>query len=210
VEDVLPLEPVLQLAERRPGQEPRGEGRGELETILAAGAFAAYILWLDRPAFRGNSVVRFTLVNFAVQSLAMIPLAIATAHSPSDLIDAYASPTPLALLGVLIVACTLGGYGIMSRFQRDVTPTEAGLIYCLEPVFVAAIALFMPAWLSRWCGVEYADETLTWSLLAGGGLIVAANVLIALAPPPKRAEEAGAGTTAEPIEARPVGSEHER
>ena len=64
-----------------------------------------------------------------------------------------------------------------------ITPTEAGLIYCLEPVFTAALALFLPAMLSGWGGFDYPNETATFALLAGGGLITVANVLIQLRPP---------------------------
>ena len=47
------------------------------------------------------------------------------------------------------------------------------------------MALFLPVLFSRWAGFDYANETLTWQLLAGGGLITFANVLIQLKPPPK-------------------------
>ena len=61
--------------------------------------------------------------------------------------------------------------------------TEAGLIYCVEPIFASALALFLPALLSVWAGINYPNETATWTLLAGGGLITAANVLLQLRPP---------------------------
>jgi hypothetical protein len=36
----------------------------------------------------------------------------------------------------------------------------------------------LPAWFSRWAGIDYPNEILTPHLLLGGGLITAANVLV--------------------------------
>jgi hypothetical protein len=47
------------------------------------------------------------------------------------------------------------------------------------------MALVLPGLFSRWAAVDYANETATWTLLLGGGLITLANVLIQLKPPPK-------------------------
>jgi drug/metabolite transporter (DMT)-like permease len=71
----------------------------------------------------------------------------------------------------------------MNKWQPSITATEAGLIYCTEPIFTSVMALFLPALLSAWAGFNYPNETLTWHLLLGGGLITAANVLIQLRPP---------------------------
>ena len=67
---------------------------------------------------------------------------------------------------------------MMNGWQRRVTATEAGLIYCAEPLFVSALALFLPGWFSLWTGVNYPNEHLTARLLAGGTLLTAANVLL--------------------------------
>jgi drug/metabolite transporter (DMT)-like permease len=93
-------------------------------------------------------------------------------------LQAYASPAACGFLGILIVICTLGAYLLMNYWQRRVTATEAGLIYCSEPVIASALALFLPAIFSGWANISYANETLTARLLIGGGLITAANVLL--------------------------------
>lgn len=72
----------------------------------------------------------------------------------------------------------MGGYLLMNRWQRDVTATEAGLIYSVEPVVTSVLALFLPGLISTWAGIHYANETLTARLLIGGGLVTAANVLL--------------------------------
>ena len=66
----------------------------------------------------------------------------------------------------------------MNIWQPRVPATEAGLIYTTEPVFTAIYVLFLPAALSSLIGHTYQNETLTQSLLVGGSLIIAANVLM--------------------------------
>jgi len=84
----------------------------------------------------------------------------------------------LAWLVVLVVFCTVIAYTLMNRWQRHVSATEAGLIYCIEPVIASVLALFLPGWLSHWSDINYANEQLTLRLLLGGGLITVANVLL--------------------------------
>jgi len=157
-------------------------GRGEVETLVASLIFTGQILWLERPRFARNSVRHFTLVMFGMICAFCLPLAWATAHRPADLWHAYATPPPLIALGVLVLFSTLGGYLLMNRWQPRVTATEAGLIYCVEPVFASVVAFFMPGWYSRWAGVNYPNEHVASNLVIGGGLITVANMLIQLRP----------------------------
>ncbi len=159
-------------------------GRGEIETLLGSVLFTGQILWLQRPGYAGNDVRRFSLVMFAVMALSMVPAAVLTTRSAGDWWTAYRTGPLLALLGVLVGVCTFGGYLLMNRWQREVSATQAGLIYCAEPVFVSVLVLFLPEWLAAFAGVAYPNESLTWRLLLGGGLITAANVTLTLAPPP--------------------------
>lgn len=155
-------------------------GRGEWETIGASVVFTGQILWLDRPKYAANKVTHFSLVMFAVMTLVCLPVALLTAVRPADWLRAYSSVATLGFLGILISFCTLGGYTLMNRWQRHVSATQAGLIYCVEPVFASLFALFLPAWFSAWSSTEYDNEKLSVHLLAGGALITAANVLIQL------------------------------
>jgi drug/metabolite transporter (DMT)-like permease len=66
----------------------------------------------------------------------------------------------------------------MNSFQPRVAATEAGLIYTTEPLFTAGFAMFLPVLLGRLAGHPYANESLTTSLVAGGSLILAANLLM--------------------------------
>jgi drug/metabolite transporter (DMT)-like permease len=77
---------------------------------------------------------------------------------------------------------SLLAFSWMNTYQPYVTAIQAAVIYTLEPVFVSAWAFFLPAILTAFCGIPYANETLTIPMVVGGGLIIAANFL-ALAPP---------------------------
>ena len=115
---------------------------------------------------------------FFVMALLCVPLVLATSPGTAAWLRAYASPAASGFLVVLVSLCTLGGYLLMNRWQRQVTATEAGLIYCIEPVLASALALFLPGWLSAWTDLPYGNERLTARLLVGGGLVTAANVLL--------------------------------
>lgn len=156
--------------------------RGEWETLLASVFFTGQILWLQRPAFARNDANHFSLVMFVVMAIVGVLLAAGSQHAPGDWFTAYTSAGSWALMGLLVVFSTLGGYLLMNHWQPLVSATEAGLIYCAEPVFVSLSAVFLPAWMGWLAGVDYPNETLDRSLLIGGGLITLANVLIQAGP----------------------------
>jgi drug/metabolite transporter (DMT)-like permease len=153
-------------------------GRGEAETIIAAVFFAGQILMLERPRYASNNVMHFTAVMFLGTALLLAPLAFLTAPNVTAIPRAYGTSSVWLVMGSIILFCTLGAYILMNRWQRFVTATEAGLIYCVEPVAASLFALFLPGLLSMLAGVNYANEVVTWRLLVGGALITGANVLI--------------------------------
>jgi drug/metabolite transporter (DMT)-like permease len=155
-------------------------GRGEAETIIASTIFTGQILWLQRPKFSVNNVNHFTLVMFTVTALVCAPVAWITtpASGPGAWLTAFQTPATWLVLAILAVFCTLGSYRLMNRWQPYLTATQAGLLYCLEPVFATVFALFLPGLFSAWAGIQYPNEHLTSNLLIGGLLITAANVLI--------------------------------
>ena len=153
-------------------------GRGEIETLLASLMFTGQILNLERARYAENRPVMMTFVAFIVMALIAAPVALHTAPDTASWWRAYASPAAAGLMAIVTVFCTLGAYIVMNLWQRRVSATEAGLIYCAEPVFASVMALFLPEIFSRWAHIGYANESLTLRLLIGGGLITAANVLI--------------------------------
>lgn len=160
-------------------------GRGELETLLSSVFFMMQIFTLDRKDFADNRALPVSLVMFTVQALMFTGMAAATAPSPAALLAPWASGPWLGFTLALTLFCTLGAYTLMTKWQPKITATEAGLIYCVEPLFASVLALFLPALLSAWGGFDYPNEQITWHLLVGGGLITAANILLQLKPPAK-------------------------
>lgn len=161
-------------------------GRGEWETLLSSLFFMGIILTLDKKAFAGNRPEKITLVMFATLALAFWPLAAITAPDTAALIVPWTSAVWLGFTAGLTVFCTVGAFSLMNAWQPKITATEAGLIYCIEPIFGSAMALFLPAWFSMCAGIDYANERATWTLLVGGSLITLANVLLQLKPPVKQ------------------------
>lgn len=179
---------VAVLAGVRPGALKLG--RGELETLLASLLFTGQIIALEHERYAGGRPRLFTTVMFAAMAALCAPVVWVTAPSPAACLRVFATPATAGMLVVLVVFCTLGAYTVMNTWQPFVTATEAGLIYCLEPVLACLLALCLPFWLSRWAGMNYPNEHLTFRLVAGGGLITAANGLLQSPwrePPPERA-----------------------
>jgi drug/metabolite transporter (DMT)-like permease len=153
-------------------------GRGEWETLGAALAFTFQIILLERPVYASNRPLPVTALMFAGFAAWSLPVALATAPHPQALLEVWSSAAAVAHLVVLAVVCTVLAYGLMTTWQPKISATEAGLIYCFEPVCASFYALFLPAWLATATGVAYANETLTTSLVVGGLLITLANVIL--------------------------------
>ncbi len=160
-------------------------GRGEWETLLSSLFFMGQILTLERKDFAGNRPEKITFVMFATEAAIFWVLAAATAPDANALLLPWTSPAWLGCTVLLTVFCTLGSFSLMNAWQPKITATEAGIIYCIEPIFGSAMALFLPAIFSVWAGINYPNETATWTLLVGGGLVTVANLLLQVRPPVK-------------------------
>jgi drug/metabolite transporter (DMT)-like permease len=155
-------------------------GRGEAETLLASAFFTGQILLLEKPEFAQNRTQNFSVVMLLGTALLIAPVAVISAPSLQTCVRAYADVSVQVMVGVLIVVCTLVAYLLMNGWQKHVTATQAGLIYCFEPLAASLFAVFLPAWLSGFASINYANEQVTPRLLIGGALILGANVLIQL------------------------------
>jgi drug/metabolite transporter (DMT)-like permease len=164
-------------------------GRGELETLISSLFFMGQILWLERREFAGNRAMPVTFMMFVLEAAAFTALAGALlaggAPRAAEMPVLFMSAPWLGFTLALTLFCTVGAFSLMNTWQPKITATEAGLIYCLEPVFASLMALVLPGLFSHWAGFAYPNESLTLNLLVGGGLITAANVLIQLKPLPK-------------------------
>jgi drug/metabolite transporter (DMT)-like permease len=153
-------------------------GRGEWETLLCSIFFMGQILWVGKKEFFDNRPGPVTLVLFTLQGTAFMALAAATAPRARALVVPWGNPAWLGLTLALTLICTIGAFSIMNRWQPRITSTEAGLIYCVEPLFAAVFVLFLPGAFSWWAKIDYPNEHVTWSLLIGGGLITLANLMV--------------------------------
>ena len=153
-------------------------GRGELETLIASFLFTGQILALENTRYAANRPGVFSTVMFAGMALLCLPVVLFTMPSAAACWQAYASVPACSFMAILVVFCTLLAYNMMNQWQRFVTATEAGLIYCIEPVLASVVSLFLPAFFSRWVHIHYANELMTVRLFIGGGLILGANLLL--------------------------------
>lgn len=153
-------------------------GRGEWETMLGSLFFSGQILWLEKKEFAANRPEKISLVMYTTLGVVLTGMVAITAPDLAS-VGVLASSAPWWLFtSILMIICTVAAYGLMNAWQPKITATEAGLIYCVEPIFGALMALFLPGWMSEVADVHYSNETLTPALLTGGGLITAANVLL--------------------------------
>ena len=162
-------------------------GRGEWETLLSSVFFMWQIFTLEDKRYRENRVMPVTLLMFATDAIIFTVMALCTAPQVADVLVPWTSVPWVGFTLLLTGFCTLGAFTLMNKWQPKITATEAGLIYCFEPIFGSIMALFLPAIFSAWAGLNYANESVTWHLLVGGGLITLANVLINFRPVAKPA-----------------------
>jgi drug/metabolite transporter (DMT)-like permease len=159
-------------------------GRGEAETLISALFFTGHIMWLERPRFAKNDSLTVSWIMFILVALICLPVVLLSGPGVQAAITSISSPSAWVFLGILIGPCTLLAFLLMNHWQRHISATKAGLIYCLEPVFASILALFLPAWFSSLAGLQYANETLTTRLILGGGLVMTANILMQLGSKP--------------------------
>jgi drug/metabolite transporter (DMT)-like permease len=153
-------------------------GLGETETILASVLFTGQILLLERPEFADNRAIPVTLLMFALTALLALPVAVVAGHGWSQWKAVYSTPAAVGLTLFLGTACTVIPYTLMNLWQQHLPATQASLIYTCEPLGASVFALFVPAWLSTMATVNYPNETISPHLLLGGGLVIAANLLV--------------------------------
>jgi drug/metabolite transporter (DMT)-like permease len=149
-------------------------GVGETLTLLSSLIFGIEILLIDR---LGRSVPagHITIGFLAGHAVPALVLALAWAGSGAGIAPCL-SWTVAALqdidilkdLGLLTLFCTVLAFHWMAVYQPRVSAGRAALIYLLEPVFAAVFSL---------C---WGHDSLTVRLVAGGGLILAGNLLVEL------------------------------
>lgn len=154
-------------------------GPGELVIILSTFFMASQIVWVERPLYAENRAGVVTLIMFAILAGVFIVGYFMGGGTVPIAGQLFGTPVLWVLTLALVLLCTVFNFLIMNEWQRCVSATEAGLIYCIEPIIATILSAFLPGWISRFASIAYTNETLTWSLLVGGVLIVGATVLVA-------------------------------
>ncbi|MDH4445901.1 MAG: DMT family transporter [Akkermansiaceae bacterium] len=159
-----------------------GLGRGEVETLFAALLFAFQILTLENPKYATNRGLPVSFTMFLGITVLFIPITLSTAPGLQACLTPGASLAAVWLVSCLTIFCSVGAYLLMNTWQPRVSATEAGLIYTTEPAFTAVYVLFLPIILGKWVGLDYANEKASISMIVGGALILAANVIMQWKP----------------------------
>jgi drug/metabolite transporter (DMT)-like permease len=147
---------------------------GDWLTLIASVAFTGQVLVLDRLG-RLARPGHLTAGFFAAPGIASLALAVAVAAAGPGtgtwwewMTGMLADPKAQLNIIRLTLFPAVIGFHLMNVYQPRVTASRAALIYLLEPVFAAAYSV--------WHG----HEQVTASLLAGGALILAGNLVIEL------------------------------
>jgi drug/metabolite transporter (DMT)-like permease len=154
-------------------------GPGELVIMVSTFFMASQIVWVERPLYVENRAGVVTLIMFALMAGLFGIAYLTMGGTIADAGSLFETPALWLLTLALVLLCTVFNFLIMNAWQRCVSATEAGLIYCIEPVIATILSSFLPGWISRIAAIAYGNETLTWSLLVGGVLIVGATILVA-------------------------------
>lgn len=154
-------------------------GPGELVIVVSTFFMACQIVWVERPLYVENRPGVVTLIMFAFLAVMFAGGFFVIGGTTGDVVQMFGTPVLGTLTLTLVLLCTVFNFLVMNAWQRWVSATEAGLIYCIEPVIAAALSSFLPGWISHFASINYGNETLTWTLLVGGLLIVSATILVA-------------------------------
>jgi drug/metabolite transporter (DMT)-like permease len=153
-------------------------GRGECETLFSTVFFTGQILILDAPQFFQNRTKIVSSVMFLSAAVVFAVVSILSNRSFDSYKIAAGFGQQFYLIAILVIFCTLLAFNLMNRCQKYIPASEAALIYTLEPVSTSLFVIFLPICLSALVGIEYNNEQLSMSLLIGGGLILAANLVM--------------------------------
>jgi hypothetical protein len=137
---------------------------------------------LEAPRWAHNHGLQVSSTMFIVMSLIAVPFVLFTGPGLTAIGTCLAPVGVAPLVAVIIVVSTCMPYALMNLWQREVSSTEAGIIYCCEALFAAGSSLILPGLIAPWLGLAYANESASLNMVVGGGLILGGAVLVQLAP----------------------------
>jgi drug/metabolite transporter (DMT)-like permease len=147
-------------------------GYGEALTLVAAMVYALHIVglgaWSTPTDALGMSIVQI-LVIAVICTVAAAPGGIVVPDRTGDWVS---------LVYMALVAGALAMLG-QTWAQAHLPPTRSAIIMSMEPVFAAFFAVLL------------GSESVTWRMLVGGGLVVAAMLIVEILPRRKVEAEVG-------------------
>ncbi len=138
-------------------------GPGELLTLASAGLYALHIIglgaWSTPENAFGLSALQMVVIT-CVCAVGAIPGGFSVPSNATDWIS------------VVYMALIAGALALIVQTwaQAHLTPTRAAIAMTMEPVFASSFA------------VLFGTESVTWRMLIGGALVLAAMFLVELAP----------------------------
>ena len=152
-----------------------GWNRGDTETLVAAVGCGFHIVLTGIYSRRSSGwVLAFTQVAVVAILSALVTLCLPYPHGFQGARAALAQPGVWVTLVYLGVLATGVAFYLMATLQAHLGATEAAILYLLEPVFTALLAM------SGW--VPGIREHLSPLQILGGGVIISAMVLAEVGP----------------------------
>ena len=119
----------------------KGFNIGDFFTILCAIFFALYLVYMDIIS-RKFDYMPLVFIQIAVTGIGGIAAAIILSGTGIETIRfSFSSNLIFAVLYTSILATIITTI-LQTKFQKVVSPTKAGIIFSLEPIFAALIAFF--------------------------------------------------------------------
>ena len=147
-------------------------GLPEWLTVGCALLFALHILatdhWTKRHAPMPMTTLQFVWVALGGAVTLVIGMGFEGAPSFGDLLELTAQPAFYVPPLLSSIVATVVAISLMNTFQRDLDPVRAAILYAIEPVWAALIALAT--------GLGVAN---VW-LFVGGGALLAGNLIAEL------------------------------
>jgi drug/metabolite transporter (DMT)-like permease len=139
-------------------------------TLASALMYGLHIIGLGQWSRSGEA---FGMSAVQMVAIAFVCLLATLPHGPS------LPPDRSAWFAVLYMALIAGAGAMLMQTwaQTHIPATRAAIVMTTEPVFAAAFA------------VMFGNDLLTWRMLVGGGLVLAAMYAVELMPPPADSSE---------------------
>lgn len=144
-----------------------GLGKGELLAILCAVAFG-FQIQMTNVITRTHPPEAITAVMMAAAVAASGATLLGLGTGPGDLLRGLGQKHVLWTVLYTAAFCSVAAMWALNRFQRDLPATRAAVLYMMEPVFAAVLA------------VLFDGEAMTARTLVGGAVILGGNLVCEL------------------------------